>query len=72
MYSLPLYHHHDRYYALRRRLLDQKTPLPVRLEKLISVPVLADNIKSHDEVLFVTHDYFQNVIAKTKLMQLTA
>ena len=34
--------------------------------------MLADNIKSHDEVLFVTHDYFQNVIAKTKLMQLTA
>ena len=69
---LPLYRHHDRYYALRLRLLEQRSKLPVELKKLISVATLADNIAKHDEVLYVTHDYYANVIAKTKLMQLTA
>ena len=28
--------------------------------------------RSHSDVLFVTHDYYQHVTSKTKLMQLTA
>lgn len=34
---LPLYDHHHRYYKLRRQLSDQKSTIPVTLEKLINI-----------------------------------
>lgn len=34
---LPLYDHHERYYRLRKHLNDQRSNVPVLLEKLISV-----------------------------------
>lgn len=69
---LPLYDHHQRYYKLRRQLNDQKSNIPVSLEKLINIETLHKQIASHRDVLHVTHDYFTSVTSKKKLMEITA
>lgn len=34
---LPLYHHHERYYKLRKNLNEQRSKVPVVLDKLLNV-----------------------------------
>jgi len=69
---LPTYDFHRRYYKLRKTLKDQKSTLQVDINKLTRVDELQKQIKSHDDLLFVTHDYYHTVTSKTKLMELTA
>ena len=44
----------------------------ITINKLIRPEYLAHSIQQHDDLLCVTHDYFQSVTSKTKLMELTA
>lgn len=69
---LPLYGYHHRYYRLRKALTEQPTQTTVSLTKLARTDELYAQIQQHQDVLFVTHDYFQSVTSKTKLMELTA
>lgn len=69
---LPLYGYHHRYYRLRKALAEQQTSTTVSLTKLARTDELHAQIQQHQDVLFVTHDYFQSVTSKTKLMELTA
>lgn len=69
---LPLYCYHHRYYRLRKALAEQHTQTTVSLTKLARTDELYAQIQQHQDVLFVTHDYFQSVTSKTKLMELTA
>lgn len=65
---LPLYHHHERYYKLRKNLNEQRTKLPVTLDKLVNIESLNKQVNNHRDVLYITHDYFATVTAKQKLM----
>ena len=69
---LPLYDHHQRYYRLRKLLNDQRSSVPVQLDKLLSVEHLAKQVAAHRDVIHITHDYFASVTSKTKVMELTA
>ena len=69
---LPTYHFHHRYYRLRKELASQNSSINVEISKLISPSTLDANIKSHRDLLYVTHDYFEGVTSKHKLMELTA
>lgn len=69
---LPVYDHHQRYYRLRKLLNDQRSSVPVELDKLLSVEHLAQQIAAHRDILHITHDYFTSVTSKTKIMELTA
>lgn len=69
---LPLYSYHHRYYRLRKALAEQHAQTTVSLTKLARTDELHAQIQQHQDVLFVTHDYFQSVTSKTKLMELTA
>lgn len=69
---LPLYGFHQRFYNLQRHLQDNNNSTKVSLNKLFRPDDLAEGIKSHQDLLFVTHDYFESVTSKTKLMELTA
>ena len=69
---LPLYHFHQRFYNLQRYLRSNNLSTQITLSKLFRPEDLAANIKSHKDLLFVTHDYFQSVTSKTKLMEMTA
>ena len=42
------------------------------MSKLYQLGELAAAIKQHKDLLFVTHDYFESVTSKTKLMEVTA
>lgn len=68
---LPAYEHHYRYYRLQQDLADLQLPLDLKLTKLKAVSDLSAH-QQHQDVLFVTHDYYQHVTSKTKLMELTA
>lgn len=69
---LPTYEFHNRFYKLQQQLSHLNSPLALSINKLVNVSHLANQINSHQDVLFVTHDYFYNVTSKTKLMELTA
>lgn len=68
---LPRYEFHHRYYRLQREL--EQTQSQTKLD-LIKISFLDDLQKqaTYDDLLFVTHDYYQAVTSKTKLMELTA
>jgi hypothetical protein len=44
----------------------------VSLDKLIQPHQLYKAVNESDDVLFITHDYYENVSSKTKLMKLVA
>ena len=67
--SLPLYHFHQRFYNLQKDLKYANASTKVTIDKLFRPEDLAHNIKSHQDLLFVTHDYFQSVTSKTKIME---
>lgn len=69
---LPVYEFHERFYQLKRELADQNSSTKVTLDKLIQPGQLYQAVSGQCDVLFVTHDYYYNVTAKTKLMQLVA
>jgi hypothetical protein len=69
---LPTYHFHQRYYRLRRNLVDHKLQTQVTLSKITRTDDLYWEIQAHQDILYVTHDYFESVTSKTKLMELTA
>ena len=67
---LPLYHHHERYYALQSQLGAHSSGLAI--SKLISLNHLSGLVKAHSHVLSITHDYFHNVTSKHKIAEATA
>ena len=69
---LPLYDFHLRFYNLQKHLKSTNSNTKVTLNKLFRPEDLAANINNHKDLLFVTHDYFQSVTSKTKLMDITA
>lgn len=69
---LPQYKFHQRYYALRKALSKTGSSTEVSLTKLSRTEDLQSQINNHQDLLFVTHDYFESVTSKTKLMELTA
>ena len=69
---LPAYDFHRRFYKLKRSLKDQKSNTEISINKIIKYDDLYHHIKQHNDILYVTHDYFQNAVSKTKLMELTA
>jgi len=69
---LPTYCFHKRYYKLRQQLDQANINTSVALNKLISTDELYKQINNHNDILFITHDYFQTVTSKTKIMELTA
>lgn len=69
---LPVYDFHDRFYQLRRELSELPSNTKVTLDKLIQPSQLYGAVNSQSDILFVTHDYYHNVTAKTKLMKLVA
>lgn len=66
---LPVYDFHRRYYNLRKTLKDERSTAEVGITKLTQFTDLPPLINGHDDVLCVTHDYFQSVTSKTKLME---
>jgi hypothetical protein len=69
---LPSYCYHSRYYRLRKNLAEHRSATQVTLTKLTRVEDLYHQIQDHQDILYVTHDYFHSVTSKTKLMELTA
>lgn len=69
---LPIYDFHRRYYNLRKELKDRRAVAKVNITKITQFYDLPPLINSHDDVLCVTHDYFQTVTSKTKLIETTA
>ncbi len=69
---LPTYDFHQRFYNLQKHLTSQNSTTPVTINKITRVEELANQIRTHRDLLYVTHDYFQAVTSKTKLMELTA
>lgn len=69
---LPVYQFHERFYQLKRDLSDANSTLNVNLDKLIQPAQLYNAVNTNADVLFVTHDYYHSVTAKTKLMKLVA
>ena len=65
---LPVYSFHDRFYRLQRELADAKLTIDINLDKILQPSTLNQKVNSNDDVLFVTHDYYQHVASKTKLM----
>lgn len=69
---LPLYDFHQRFYRLKKQLSSQQLSTKVDLVKIFQLTELNQAIHSHNDLLFVTHDYFSSVTSKTKLMEVTA
>ena len=69
---IPTYSFHNRYYRLRKDLDQQNLSIKVNIEKLHETQQISDLSKCHDDVLYVSHDYFQTVTSKLRLMELTA
>jgi hypothetical protein len=69
---LPTYNYHQRYYQLQKQLSKLPYAPSVTLNKLVKAEDLAHNIQKHDDIVCVTHDYFQSVTSKTKVIELTA
>lgn len=69
---LPNYDFHKRFYKLQQELSQTSSSLALSINKLISINNLAQQINEHQDVLYITHDYFFNVTSKTKLMEITA
>lgn len=44
---LPLYENHQRYYRLRKFLNDQRSTVPVAIDKLINVETLSQHVANH-------------------------
>ena len=53
-------------------MLDLKSNVNVSLDKLIQPAQLYNAVNHDGDVLFVTHDYYERVTSKTKLMKLLA
>ena len=53
-------------------MLDLKSNVNVSLDKLIQPAQLYNAVNQDGDVLFVTHDYYESVTSKTKLMKLVA
>lgn len=68
---LPAYEYHNRFYRLQRQLEQKNAKVNLSLTRLTNINDLLDH-KKYDDVLYVTHDYYENVTSKTRLMQLTA
>lgn len=69
---LPSYDNYHRYYRLQKDLdhLHVKD-FNLSIQKMFDANQLYDHSK-FDDVLFVTHDYYQSVTSKTKLMRMVA
>lgn len=68
---LPAYNNFYRYYRLQRDLKNLQVNVNLDLVKLHEISNIYE-AQNHDDVLFVTHDYYSHVTAKTRLMELTA
>lgn len=68
---LPAYEYHSRFYRLQSDLDQSGAKLNLNLTRLTSLNDLKKS-EQFDDVLYVTHDYYQNVVSKTRLMELTA
>ena len=68
---LPSYDYHYRFYRLQKELDEAKAQLTLNLTKLSNLNDLSAQSK-FDDVLYVTHDYYEGVTSKTRLMELTA
>lgn len=68
---LPAYDFHHRFYRLQKELDQSQLHLNLNLTKLNNLNDLSQH-SNYDDVLYVTHDYYQSVTSKTKLMELTA
>ena len=53
-------------------MLDLKSNVNVSLDRLIQPSHLYNAVNHDGDVLFVTHDYYESVTSKTKLMKLVA
>jgi hypothetical protein len=69
---LPTYNFHQRFYRLQKDLKKSNSNITVSLDKLFQLEDLAESINKHDDLLVVTHDYFQSVPSKTKILETTA
>lgn len=69
---LPVYSFHNRFYKLQRDLEEAKLTMDLMLDRILQPSILYEKINSSDDVLFVTHDYYEHVTSKTKLMNLVA
>lgn len=69
---LPHYHFHHRFYQLQQNLENLNLTQNLQIQKLSQVNDVYEAEKSHQDILFVTHDYYQHVTSKTKMMELTA
>ena len=68
---LPTYDFHHRFYRLQRDLDQSQLSIDLNLTKLTNINDLSKQ-SNFDDVLYVTHDYYNAVTSKTKLMELTA
>jgi hypothetical protein len=68
---LPQYSFHQRFYRLQKELENVPGKVSVDLTRLLSEEDLKKSEK-FDDVLFITHDYYETVVSKTHLMELTA
>jgi len=55
---LPTYDFHRRFYKLKKTLNDEKLTTSVAINKIALADDLYHQINSHNDVLYVTHDYF--------------
>ena len=69
---LPTYDQHYRFYNFKKELAEQRSPIDISISKLTQYEDIYNGINAHDDALYVTHDYFNAVISKTKLMKLVA
>lgn len=69
---LPVYEFHHRFYRLQNQLASQQSQTKVSINKLYQLGEFATAVKQHKDLLFVSHDYFESVTSKTKLMEITA
>lgn len=69
---LPTYHFHHRFYRLQKQLATHPTSPKLSLTKLHQLTDFSSAVKQHRDLLFVTHDYFESVTSKTKLMEVAA
>ena len=65
---MPFYEFHHRFYRLQEDLDRLKLSQDLKLEKLHQINDIYEAEKTHQDILFVTHDYYQHVTSKTKLM----
>lgn len=69
---LPSYHFHQRYYRLQQDLENLQLNQTLKLQKIHQINDIYEASKQNDDILYVTHDYYQHVASKTKIMEFTA